>query len=88
MRSSVEVETSALDFSPTAQKLRQILVPLDLTSDSSASIDYAIHFAIMFRLDSKFTSSLSGAVCIERGFPKPQLRFVQAAKTKGFCGLL
>jgi nucleotide-binding universal stress UspA family protein len=48
MRSSVEAKTRTLDSPQTARKLRQIVVPLDLTSDSSASIDYAIHFAMMF----------------------------------------
>ena len=57
MQSSTEVEKRALSdwrtgparesFCP-AGKIRQIIVPVDLTNDCTASIDYAIRFAKAF----------------------------------------
>jgi nucleotide-binding universal stress UspA family protein len=57
MQSSIEVEKSALSnwrtglamesFCP-AGKIRQIIVPVDLTNDCTASIHYAIRFAKAF----------------------------------------
>ena len=38
----------ALESSFPAEKLRQIIVPVDLTNDCTASIDYAIRFANAF----------------------------------------
>jgi nucleotide-binding universal stress UspA family protein len=38
----------ALESSLPAEKLRQIIVPVDLTNDCTASIDYAIRFANAF----------------------------------------
>jgi nucleotide-binding universal stress UspA family protein len=49
MRSSVEAKTrGTFDSSRPVHQLRQIVVPVDLTSDSRESIDYAIHFAKTF----------------------------------------
>jgi nucleotide-binding universal stress UspA family protein len=57
MQSNVEVGKSALsnlrvgpalESSRPAEKLRQIIVPVDLTNDCTASIDYAICFATVF----------------------------------------
>jgi hypothetical protein len=57
MQSSVEVEKSALSdlkvgpaiaASCPTEKLRQIIVPVDLTNDCTASIDHAIRFAKAF----------------------------------------
>ena len=57
MQSSVEVKKSAssdmrvgpaLGSSRPSGKLRQIIVPVDLTNDCTASIDYAIRFAKAF----------------------------------------
>jgi nucleotide-binding universal stress UspA family protein len=57
MQDSVEMKKSglsdlrfcpALESSPPAEKLRQIIVPVDLTNDCTASIDYAIRFAKAF----------------------------------------
>ena len=57
MQSSVEVQKSALPglrfgavlgSSHPSEKLRQIIVPVDLTNDCTASIDYAISFAKAF----------------------------------------
>ena len=57
MQNSIEVEKSALsdlktvpalESSRPAEKLRQIIVPVDLTNDCTSSIDYAIRFAKAF----------------------------------------
>ena len=57
MQSNIEVEKGALsdfgvrrapELSRPAETLRQIVVPVDLTNDCTASIDYAIRFAKAF----------------------------------------
>jgi hypothetical protein len=65
----------ALESSFPAEKLRQIIVPVDLTNDCTASIDYAIRSQRVW-FDPEFTPPLSRAVRSEPELSKPELRSV------------
>ena len=94
MQSSVEVEKSALsdlrvgpalESSRPSEKLRQIIVPVDLTNDCTASIDYAIRFAKAFGSPVNLLHLYQDPYVVSQGSRSPNCDLFKEQRRKVFA---
>jgi nucleotide-binding universal stress UspA family protein len=94
MQSSVEVEESslsdvrvgpALESSRPSEKLRQIIVPVDLTNDCTATIDYAIRFASAFGATVNLLHLYQEPYVVSQGSRSPNCDLFKEQRRKVFA---
>jgi nucleotide-binding universal stress UspA family protein len=100
MQSSVEVQNSvlsdltvgpALESSRPSEKVRQIIVPVDLTNDCTASIDYAIRFAKRFGSTVNLLHLYQDPYVVSQGSRSPNCDLFKEQRRQifaDFCDLL
>jgi nucleotide-binding universal stress UspA family protein len=94
MQSSVEVKKSALSdvrvgpalesFRPS-EKLRQIIVPVDLTNDCTVTIDYAIRFARAFGATVNLLHLYQEPYAVSQGSRSPNCDLFKEQRRKVFA---
>src|SRR5277367_5526304 len=94
MQSSFEVEKSslpdvrvgpALESSRLSEKLRQIIVPVDLTNDCTASIDYAIRLAKAFGSTVNLLHLYQDPYVVSQGSRSPNCDLFNEQRRKVFA---